>query len=138
MNLLLLSLLQVLRHDKAILHPIHQKDHLKHVPEYLIPRSMRSVVRTNNGRKGKKRRTQGGGDGQVDRRIQKSRMNDPLMGGATMSAGAGDSEGGEAGPGSASAEASGPADRVFTAGDMSHGMDDMHNWKRINFCQLSA
>jgi hypothetical protein len=113
------SLSKVLRHDKAILHPIHQKDHLKHVPEYLIPRSMRSVVRTNTGRKGKKRRTQGGGDGQVERRIQKSRMNDPLMGGSASTG----EEGGEGeGSGSGPAEVAAPADRVFTAGDMSHGM----------------
>ena len=74
--------LKVLRHDKAILHPIHQKDHLKHVPQYLIPHSMRSIVRPNTGRKGKKRRIQGNGEGQVSRKIQQSKMKDPLIGGA--------------------------------------------------------
>ena len=50
--------LKVLRHDKAIAHPIRQKDHLKSVPEYLMPISMRGVsnVRTNSKR-GKKRKT---------------------------------------------------------------------------------
>lgn len=80
---------------------------------------MRSVARTNTGRKGKKRRTQGGGDGQVERRIQKSKMNDPLMGGGSASIG---EEGVESGSSSGPSEVSAPADRVFTAGDMSHGM----------------
>lgn len=71
----------MLRHDKAILHPIHQKDHLKHVPQYLIPHSMRSIVRPNTGRKSKKRRVQGNGDGEVSRKIQQSKMKDPLIGG---------------------------------------------------------
>ena len=102
----------MLRHDKAILHPIHQKDHLKHVPEYLIPHSMRSVARTNTGRKGKKRRTQGGGDGQVERRIHSSKRNDPLMGGSSS----GDVE---IAPVPVPQE---KVDRVFTAGDMSHGL----------------
>ena len=102
----------MLRHDKAILHPIHQKDHLKHVPEYLIPHSMRSVARTNTGRKGKKRRTQGGGDGQVERRIQSSKRNDPLMGGSSNSSGDVES----------AAVPQEKVDRVFTAGDMSHGL----------------
>jgi hypothetical protein len=79
---LIYNYLQVLRHDKAILHPIHQKDHLKHVPQYLIPHSMRSIVRPNTGRKGKKRRVQGNGEGQVSRKIQQSKMKDPLIGGA--------------------------------------------------------
>jgi ATP-dependent RNA helicase DDX56/DBP9 len=51
--------LKVLRHDKAIAHPIIPKDHLKYIPEYLIPASMRGVVSTNNagGRRSKKRKT---------------------------------------------------------------------------------
>ena len=112
----------MLRHDKAILHPIHQKDHLKHVPEYLIPHSMRSVARTNTGRKGKKRRTQGGGDGQVERRIHASKRNDPLMGGnsSSSSSSSGDAENASE-PGSGSVSQA-KVDRVFTAGDMSHGL----------------
>ena len=109
-----------MRHDKAILHPIHQKEHLKHVPEYLIPHSMRSVAHSNTGRKGKKRRTQGG-DGQIDRKIQQSKRNDPLMGGST-SAGEGSGEGSEIVSASAVAVSAVKEDRVFTAGDMKHGM----------------
>lgn len=79
---------------------------------------MRSVARTNTGRKGKKRRTQGGGDGQVERRIQASKRNDPLMGGSSGDADTGgEGEGGEGG-----VEAAVKVDRVFTAGDMTHGL----------------
>lgn len=37
--------LKVLRHDKAIVHPLRQHNHLKHIPEYLVPSSMRSVIK---------------------------------------------------------------------------------------------
>ena len=67
---------------------------------------MRSVAKTNTGRKGKKRRTQGGGDGQVERRIQQSKRNDPLMSG-----GASEPE-----------VPKEKVDRVFTTGDMAHGL----------------
>lgn len=87
----------MLRHDKAILHPIHQKDHLKHVPQYLIPHSMRSIVRPNTGRKSKKRRVQGNGDGEVSRKIHQSKMKDPLIGGtASLSAETGTGTGSDA------------------------------------------
>jgi hypothetical protein len=82
---------------------------------------MRSVERSNTGRKGKKRRTQGG-DGHVDRKIQQNTKNDPLMGGssASTSEGAGD-QGDETNSASVSV-VSVKEDRVFTAGDMKHGM----------------
>ena len=72
--------LRALRHEKAILHPIRQKDHLKHVPEYLIPASMRSVVNI----KGKRKKRSGAGraqgqGGSQEQRIKRSRMNDPLL-----------------------------------------------------------
>ncbi|XP_043940175.1 probable ATP-dependent RNA helicase DDX56 isoform X2 [Protopterus annectens] len=43
---------QLLRHDKPI-HPARVKPHLKNVPDYLIPKTLRSVARTLIG--GKKR-----------------------------------------------------------------------------------
>lgn len=87
----------MLRHDKAILHPIHQKDHLKHVPQYLIPHSMRSIVRPNTGKRSKKRRVQGNGDGEVSRKIQQSKMKDPLIGGtASLSTETGTGSGSDA------------------------------------------
>ena len=48
---------------------------------------MRSIVRPTTGRKSKKRRVQGNGDGEVSRKIQQSKMKDPLIGGtASLSA----------------------------------------------------
>ena len=75
--------LKVLRHDKAVLHPIRQLDHLKAVPEYLVPASMRSMA-SNNGKmgknKGRKRRDPSAG-ASVESRIKKSKMKDPLFAG---------------------------------------------------------
>jgi hypothetical protein len=69
--------LQVLRHDKAILHPIRQHTHLKHVPEYLIPTSMRRVAVLKTKKANKKKRKSAPGMTH-DKRVQKSKMNDPL------------------------------------------------------------
>lgn len=70
--------LKVLRHDKAILHPIRQKDHLKFVPEYLIPSSMKSVVNMKSTKKRKNKRKNPAGGSNEDTRAKKSKMNDPL------------------------------------------------------------
>lgn len=71
--------LKALRHDKAVLHPIRQKDHLKTVPDYLIPASMRSLVNIK-GKRGKKRsHVSARGRGSQDQRVQRSKMNDPLL-----------------------------------------------------------
>ena len=67
--------LKVLRHDKAVLHPIKQKDHLKHVPQYLIPSSMRSVANISTNRKKRKRKGQ---SSQVQN-VNHSKMKDPLL-----------------------------------------------------------
>jgi ATP-dependent RNA helicase DDX56/DBP9 len=32
--------LKVLRHDKVVLHPARRLEHLKHVPDYLMPAGM--------------------------------------------------------------------------------------------------
>ena len=69
--------LKVLRHDKAILHPIKQKEHLKYVPEYLIPASMKGVV-TTTGHKKKRRKVNQHGV-HADKKITKSKNKDPLM-----------------------------------------------------------
>ncbi|KAK2818607.1 hypothetical protein Q5P01_024168 [Channa striata] len=51
--------LQLLRHDKD-LHPAVVKPHLKNVPEYLIPETLRSVVNPlSAGRKRRKRKAEG-------------------------------------------------------------------------------
>lgn len=86
--------LKVLRHDKAIAHPIRQKDHLKSVPDYLMPISMRGVsnVRTNSKR-GKKRKTT-----TASTAVAQSKKRNPLYNSAAGDADAGGNEaGGDAG-----------------------------------------
>ena len=69
----------MLRHDKAILHPIRQHDHLKHVPRYLIPSSMRIVATVKGKRMGKHSKKRKAAPGMThEKRILKSKMNDPL------------------------------------------------------------
>jgi ATP-dependent RNA helicase DDX56/DBP9 len=108
--------LKVLRHDKAIMHPIHQKEHLKFVPEYLIPHSMRSVASAGAGRRKKRRRPQsGGGQEGLERRLQQSKKRDPLMGGLADDTGAAD--GGDADIGGSSAGADADASTGARGGD---------------------
>jgi ATP-dependent RNA helicase DDX56/DBP9 len=67
--------LKVLRHDQSIAHPIKQKHHLKHVPGYLVPTSMKSVADTNP-HKGRPRKNK---NMSAEKKIQKSKMRDPLV-----------------------------------------------------------
>ena len=69
--------LKVLRHDKAILHPVKQKEHLKYVPEYLIPASMKGVVTTTGPKKKRKKVNQHGAH--AEQNIKKSKGKDPLL-----------------------------------------------------------
>jgi ATP-dependent RNA helicase DDX56/DBP9 len=48
--------LKILRHDKAILHPIRHQDHLKFVPDYLIPQSMKTLAVQTKGKNNKRNR----------------------------------------------------------------------------------
>eukprot|EP00981_Chlorochromonas_danica_P002366 scaffold455_cov155-Ochromonas_danica.AAC.4 len=48
--------LHVLRHDKAVLHPLRQKDHLRFLPDYLIPQSMRALNVQTQGKNQKSNR----------------------------------------------------------------------------------
>jgi hypothetical protein len=118
-----MAIVQVLRHDKAILHPIRQKDHLKHVPEYLVPASMKSSLPSGaaaNNRKNKKRKTtSSGGGASQDARVRKSKSNDPLLGGGGGGLGetsfadtVGDDDGGGGGDDDADNM------RVFTNGEL--------------------
>lgn len=34
--------LRVLRHDKSVLHPLRKLDHLKHIPDYLMPTGLQT------------------------------------------------------------------------------------------------
>lgn len=75
---------QVLRHDKAVLHPVRQMEHLKVVPEYLVPLSMRGLTGNSNETKRNKKRNRSEAnynDNSAERKMQKSKMNDPLYGG---------------------------------------------------------
>ncbi len=66
--------LKILRHDKAVTHPIRPKEHLKSVPEYLVPPSMRTVSNTNQTQhKRKKRKSSSNAN------IQQAKLKDPLM-----------------------------------------------------------
>ena len=72
--------LKVLRHDKSILHPIVQKEHLKHIPDYLIPSSMRGMSNNGNGgRKKTKKRKISQNNMPLDKKIMKSKNKDPLL-----------------------------------------------------------
>ena len=66
----------MLRHDKAIAHPIKAKEHLKVLPQYLIPISMRGVVNSSGNSKRKKRLPVRGESKET--RIKRSKANDPL------------------------------------------------------------
>jgi hypothetical protein len=95
--------LQVLRHDKAIAHPIRQKDHLKTVPDYLMPISMRSVSNVRNNRRNKKRRTatssSSSSAASSAQRVQQSKKRNPLYN--LDASGGPESAEGEAGAGGA-------------------------------------
>jgi ATP-dependent RNA helicase DDX56/DBP9 len=80
--------LKVLRHDQSVAHPIKQKHHLKHVPNYLVPVSMRSMADSNSGRKPRRRNN----NISTEKKIQKSKMRDPLVA-ATAGATADEAEG---------------------------------------------
>lgn len=106
---------QVLRHDTAIAHPIKQKDHLKHVPDYLIPASMRSIANTSNGKK-KRRKV----SGQSDQRIQKSKMKDPLLSAGAETAAAATGVGADGDDDDADAPGGDNADKIFTTSELAN------------------
>jgi ATP-dependent RNA helicase DDX56/DBP9 len=77
--------LKVLRHDKAITNPITPKEHLKYIPDYLIPQSMKGVVSSNIGGNRPKRRKTAHSALSFDRKVQNSKMKDPLLNPPTSS-----------------------------------------------------
>lgn len=72
--------LKVLRHEKGAVAPIVAKSHLRHVPDYLVPRSMKGVQQTKVAAK---RRKTGGNQNQ---RVASSKSKDPLQGGGAAAA----------------------------------------------------
>jgi ATP-dependent RNA helicase DDX56/DBP9 len=95
--------LKVLRHDKAVMHPIKQKEHLKNIPEYLVPASMRGVA--GNAKKRKKRKLQASAGQSQEKRRAMSKSKDPLFSGSTTD--------------DSAAKKSAPVtkERVYTTGD---------------------
>ena len=105
--------LKVLRHDKSIIHPIKQKDHLKNLPNYLIPLSMRSVANTSSTTKKKRRKTEGQAN-----RIKKSKLKDPLLGtNAATGASSGDNANGDDDLQEIDDVDVASAERIFTSND---------------------
>jgi ATP-dependent RNA helicase DDX56/DBP9 len=70
--------LKVIRHDSSVAHPIRVKEHLKFVPSYLVPPSMRGPASTAN-QKRKKRKAVKGAVNSQDAKRQRSKMRDPLQ-----------------------------------------------------------
>jgi len=109
--------LKVLRHDKAVMHPIKQKEHLKNIPEYLVPASMRGVA--NSAKKKKKRKLQAAGGQSQEKRRAMSKSKDPLFSGSSA--------------GTTSGASKSPAvtkERVYTTGDtLGHTTAGRQKWK---------
>ena len=66
------------------MHPIRQMEHLKVVPEYLVPTSMRRMLGygdNNNGKnrnKNKRKASSNYKQNSMDQRMKKSKLKDPL------------------------------------------------------------
>jgi len=88
--------LKILRHDKAVLHPMRKIAHLKHIPSYLIPQGLvrggtdPSLSKKKKRKRGGVRRSRGV-DGQKRRKD-----NDPLQSFQAAASPADDSRGGDA------------------------------------------
>ena len=133
---------QVLRHDLAVAHPIKRKEHLKHVPDYLVPASMRAASAgsgaggagygygAGGGRNGKKKRKLAAG--QAERRMQQSKLRDPLLNAAALDQGQGDGDGnGEGGEGAEGGGGGGKAgSKVFTASELSRQAQESTSGRR--------
>jgi len=112
--------LKVLRHDKAIAHPIRQQDHLKNVPDYLLPASMRGATVLQN-KKGRKRKP-AGSTGSAAAGVEQSRKRNPLY----------NPEGAEEGGSSRASSASTmPQAKVFSNNDcLGDSMSGRKMWKQ--------
>lgn len=121
----------MLRHDLAVAHPIRRKEHLKHVPDYLIPASMRGAAGagSSGGSGAKKKRRKVGG--QAEKRIQQSKMKDPLMNaGAVEGEGGGEVDGGGDGDRD-EAQAAGPSGgKIFTQSELARQSEQSTSGRR--------
>lgn len=113
--------LKVLRHDTSIAHPIRPKEHLRTVPNYLIPASMKGAATVTNN--SKKKRKPGSAMNSQDIKRQKSKSKDPLQ--------SFDVNGGDEGA-AVVGESSAPSEpRVFTSKEaLGHGISGRQEWKQ--------
>ena len=68
-----------LRHDKA-LHTVKQKTHLKNVPDYIIPKTLKRMATSTGGgggEGGRRKRFKGGHSSQAKRKFERNKA-DPL------------------------------------------------------------
>jgi hypothetical protein len=109
---------QVLRHDLSTAQPIKRKEHLKYVPDYLVPASMRTTGAGQPGSgaaKKKKRKV----SGPADKRIQASKMRDPLLNpGAVEGDDEGDADGDDGDDQGAAAAANDNSNKIFTESEL--------------------
>lgn len=122
--------LKVLRHDSSVAHPIRVKEHLKYVPSYLVPPSMRGPASTAN-QKRKKRKAGKGAMNSQDAKRHASKMRDPLQSltveGGGDDANADGADGGDADAAGAFTEA---PKKVFTSTEqLGRSTSGRQNWK---------
>ena len=65
-----------LRHDKA-LHTVKQQTHLKNVPDYIIPKTLKRMAAGGGGEGGRRKRFKGGHSSQAKRKFERNKA-DPL------------------------------------------------------------
>ena len=65
-----------LRHDKA-LHTVKQKTHLKNVPDYIIPKTLKRMATATSSGGGERKRFKGGRSSQAKRKFERNKA-DPL------------------------------------------------------------
>jgi hypothetical protein len=105
------------------------KEHLRHVPEYLVPASMRSVAANRNNKK-KKRRQGGAQDGLTqEKRRKMSKSKDPLF-----ASGGGGATTGEGDAGEQREVSETQPVRIFTANETTAGRSTAgrQKWKEVH------
>ncbi|CAM9475589.1 unnamed protein product [Scytosiphon promiscuus] len=73
--------LKVLRHDKSVLHPLRKLDHLKHIPDYLMPRGLQTGQDPTQRQRKRLKRARGGAKRRLGQGQDQGRRkdNDPLQ-----------------------------------------------------------
>ncbi|CAN0500507.1 unnamed protein product [Ectocarpus sp. 12 AP-2014] len=73
--------LKVLRHDKSVLHPLRKLDHLKHIPDYLMPTGLQTGEDPTQRQRKRIKRARGGAKRRQGQGLDQGRRkdNDPLQ-----------------------------------------------------------